>query len=186
MSWQEVRWRAEYLAFRLVAVVIDVLNVRQTKKLAEGMAWLLVYGLPRKWTRFHVAYANLETAFGDRRSPEELENIVYGMWVHLFRLVAEVIQFPRKVRLENCRDVITFRSRDQAVKAIGTGRPVFFLGGHFGNWEATTVTFGVFGFLMGIVARKLDNPYLHQWFVEARERTGHQLLLKHGGVDGMS
>jgi len=186
MTGQDLRWRAEYYAFRLAAMVIDILNVRQTRCLAEGMAWVFVHVLPRKWTRHRVAFDNLKQAFGDRYSPAELDDIIQGMWAHLFRLVAEIVQFPRKVRLRNCREVITFRRRNLAVKALATGRPVFLLGGHFGNWEATNITFGVFGFLMGIVACKLDNPYLHRWFVDSREQTGHQLLLKHGGVDGMA
>jgi KDO2-lipid IV(A) lauroyltransferase len=62
---------------------------------------------------------------------------------------------------------------------------VFILGGHFGNWEVSTATFGMFGFPMGIVARRLDNPYLHHWFFEARQTTGHRLYDKNSGWNDM-
>jgi KDO2-lipid IV(A) lauroyltransferase len=57
---------------------------------------------------------------------------------------------------------------------------VLFLGGHFGNWEISVNTFGHFGFPMGVVARPLDNPYLHEWFKAFRESTGNSLISKQG------
>jgi KDO2-lipid IV(A) lauroyltransferase len=57
---------------------------------------------------------------------------------------------------------------------------VLFLGGHFGNWEISVNTFGHFGFPMGVVARPLDNPYLHRWFQNFRESTGNSLISKQG------
>lgn len=183
--FKHLRWRLEYVAFRFLACMIDMLSVRQTARIAETLAWGFTRLLPKKWTRYHVARENIQRAFGDRFSPDEIDELIRKMWVHLFRLVAEVIQFPRKMRLENCREVIVFRNRRAAVKALTTDRPVLLLGGHFGNWEASMATFGVFKFRQGVIARKLDNPYLHEWFKQARERTGHQLLLKQGGWDGM-
>jgi KDO2-lipid IV(A) lauroyltransferase len=66
-----------------------------------------------------------------------------------------------------------------------SGRPVIVLSGHFGNWEIANSTFGVFGFRMGVVARDLDNTYLHDWFQAFREGTGHRLLSKRGGGASM-
>lgn len=182
---QQLRWRAEYVCFRLIACVVEILSVRQTVRVAHRLAWVMTRMLPKKWTRYHIAYDNLRLAFEDRYSPAEIDDLIRRMWVHLFRLVAEVVQFPRKLRLENCREVVVFRNRRAAVKALTSGRRVLILGGHFGNWEASMSTFGVFGFRQGFVARALDNPHLHRWFTRTRERTGHQLLLKSGGWDDM-
>lgn len=186
MSTQRVRWVGEYFIFRLLTCMIEIMSVRQTIRMAEFMGWLFVHVLPRKMTRYQVAFDNIQTAIGDQHSPQEIEEIIEKMWVHLFRLVAEMVQFPRKLHRENFREVISFHNRRAAAKALNSGRPVFMLSGHFGNWEATTATFGMFGFPMGIVARKLDNPYLHQWFLKTREVTGHRLLLKRGSWDGIS
>jgi Kdo2-lipid IVA lauroyltransferase/acyltransferase len=183
---QRLRWLGEYSIFRLITCMIEIMSVRQTIRLAEFMGWLFVHVLPRKMTRYQVAFDNIQTAIGDQNSPQQIEEIIEKMWVHLFRLVAEMVQFPRKLHRENYREVISFHNRRAAAKALNSGRPVFMLSGHFGNWEATTATFGMFGFPMGIVARKLDNPYLHQWFLKTREVTGHRLLLKRGSWDGIS
>ena len=181
ITWQH---RCEYLAFRSMCCVVGMLSPRQTRSLAEALT-ALIWRLPEKVSRAHVARENLRTAF-PYAEPEWIEQTRRAMWVHLFRMVAEMIQFERKLTLENCREVVVFRNRRESVKAMCTGRNVLVLGGHFGNWEASMMTFGIFGFPMGVVARDLDNPLLHRWFANARERTGHRLYAKQGGYDGMT
>lgn len=185
MSAKELRYRLEYVAFRMAACVMEVLSIRQTVTIARGLAWFMTYWAPRKLSRYHVAAENIRAALGQSLSDQETEQWIYRMWVHLVRLVIETVQMPRKLSLRNCRECVVFRDRKQVVEQLCQGRPVFFLGGHFGSWELSVATFGMFGFPMGVVARKLDNPYLNEWFQKSREQTGHQLYLKQGGFDGM-
>lgn len=181
----DLRHRAEYVAFRLFACVLSVLTVPQTVRFAELIASILTFRPLRRAARYHVAADNLRASFGDQFTDEQIHNTIRSMWVHLIRVAVEVVQLPRKMTLTNCREVIVFRNRAPVLKALCSGRPVFILGGHFGNWEVSTATFGMFGFPLGIVARKLDNPYLHRWFFEARQQTGHQLYDKRGGSNEM-
>jgi KDO2-lipid IV(A) lauroyltransferase len=166
----DLRHRAEYVAFRLFASVISVLTVQQTIRIADLLAALLTFRPLRRASRYHVAAENLRASLGDDLTDEQIERTIRAMWVHLVRIAVEVVQLPRKMTLTNCREVIVFRNRAPVLKALCSGRPVFILGGHFGNWEVSTATFGMFGFPLGIVARRLDNPYLHKWFFEARGR----------------
>lgn len=181
----DLRHRAEYFAFRSAMCLFQMLTVRQTIGLARAFSWVMTRLLPRKLTRSRVAEENLRRAFGDDLPAAEIDRLIRGMWEHLIRLLVEWSQLPRKMCLTNCRDVVVFRQRKQVLKAACSGRPVFILGGHFGNWEVSMATFGFFGFPMGIVAREMDNPYLHRWFQHSRQQFGHQLLLKDGGWDGM-
>lgn len=181
----DLRHRAEYVAFRLFACVLTVLTVPQTIRLANLVAGVLTSRPVRKAARYRVAAENLRASFGDELTDEQVDRTIRAMWVHLIRVAVEVVQLPRKMTLTNCREVIVFRNRAPVLKALCSGRPVFILGGHFGNWEVSTATFGMFGFPLGIVARRLDNPYLHKWFFEARQQTGHQLYDKRGGTNEM-
>lgn len=181
----KLRHRIEFFVFQALVCIVDCLSPRTTAWLAKWFAAVLHYGLPRKWTRYQVAYTNLRRAFGDKYSDAEIEMIVYGMWVHLFRTVAEIVQAPRKIHLHTYRRVIEFAEFRQTNEAICSGRRVLMLGGHFGNWEVGTALFGLWGFPMGIVAREMDNPLLHKWFREQRELTGHRMLLKSGDYDEM-
>ena len=159
--------------------------LRTSVRLAEGLAYLFVRVLPQKLVRGHVARENLRLAF-PQRSADEIEDLVRGMWRHLFRMVIEIIQLPRKVRRDNMADVFTFRNRDETVRAMCCGRPVLVLGGHFGNWEVGNVAFGAFGFPVNAVARDLDNPYLHEWFLKIRRKSGGKLISKRGGGGEMT
>lgn len=176
-----VRHLAEYLAFRTVVCLVQALSPRWCAVVAERLAAILHYGIPRKWTRYAIARDNIRSAFGDRYTDEQIDCLIYRMWVHLFRLVAEMILLPRKLRLDNVVQTIVFRNKPDVLRALCSDRPVIVLSGHFGNWEMAVSIFGLFGFKMGLVARELDNPYINRWFYESRKFTGHRPISKNGG-----
>lgn len=185
MNWLGLRQRLEYVAFRLLLCVWQILSPRGCTRLANQLAWVICYTLPRKLTRYHVARENLQQAFGAEKSDAEIDQIIFDMWVHLFRLLSEIAHLPRKLHLHNAFDVMQFRNKDLAVQALLSDRPVLLLSGHFGNWEMAISVFGQFGFPMGVVARELDNPYLQNWFARFRQQTGHCLIAKQSCFDRM-
>ena len=186
MSLFNLRQLLEYTIFQTLLFVVKCLPVRSSIVLAEGLAWMMMRVVPKKLSRHDVAKDNLKFAFGESLSDDQANHIIHGMWRHLFRMVCEMVQLPRRFRLANCAEILDFERRNDCVKALCSGRPVLFLGGHFGNWEISVNTFGHFGFPMGVVARHLDNPYLHKWFKEFRESTGNSLILKHGAGSELS
>ncbi|QDT62829.1 lysophospholipid acyltransferase family protein [Calycomorphotria hydatis] len=176
-----IRHRLEYAAFLVVECIVAALPIRWAAYLSEQFALFIVRSLPKKLSRYNIAAENLRNSFGDEMSEADIQRTIEQMWIHLFRLVVEIIQMPRKSHRENFPDVYDFRNREEVVRAMCSGRPVIMLSGHFGNWEAAMTAFGSFGFPGGIVARDLDNPYLHNWFARARQRTGGKLISKKGG-----
>lgn len=177
------RYLGEYLVFRTLVCVVQALSPAACARVAEWLAWVMCRVLPRKLTRYDVACENLRHSFGMRYDDRQLDAIIFRMWVHLFRLVGEMIHLPRKVRLENVVEAIAFRAKTDVVRALCSGRPVIVLSGHYGNWEMAISVFGLFGFRMGLVARELDNPYLNRWFLRFRRYTGHRQIPKKGGFD---
>ena len=180
---RRLRHLAEYLFVRTAACALAMLTPRQTKAIAEAAAGLMTR-LPARLVRRDLARENLRSAF-PHASDAWIDETVRAMWTHLFRMTAEIVQFPRKVVLENCREVLVFRNRAASVAAACSGRPVIVLGGHFGNWEASMTTFGTFSFPMGVVARELDNPLLNDWLSRSRQATGHRLIWKRGAGEAM-
>lgn len=170
----------EYIAFRMFVCLIDILPTAACARLSRAFAFFVHRCLPRKWTRYDVARGNIRTAFGESITDREVDRIIRDMWAHLFRVATEIVQLPRKMRLYNCADVVTFRNRDEMVRALCCGRPVIIVTGHYGNWEIANVTLGVFGFRLGVVARDLDNPHLDRWFRRWREQTGTHMIPKRG------
>lgn len=183
--WLRARHLAEYLLFRLIVCVVRALPHRATVMLARLLAAVVHRLLPRRLTRYSIAADNLRTAFGEDLPDSEVDRLVHGMWVHLFRMIFEIAQVSNKVRLYNSAEVVQFYNRELNVRALSQGRPVIFLSGHFGNWELANTTFGCFGYPTGVVARDLDNPWLHRWFEAFRQHTGHRMISKKGGSDKM-
>ncbi|MCR9201266.1 MAG: lysophospholipid acyltransferase family protein [Planctomycetaceae bacterium] len=180
MDARQLRYRAEYAFFLGVLFVLRCLPVSSANRFADALAWFLHRMLPRKWTRYKVSAENIRTAFGDELGDEQIDEMVHGMWQHLARLMVEIIQIERRFRLANTTKILDFHQREECVKALLTGRPVIFLSGHFGNWEISVNTMGHFQFPMGVVARDLDNPWLHRWFLNFRESTGNAMISKRG------
>jgi len=180
MDARKARFFCEYVFFCTVVFTLRCLPVRSVRRIADAHAWFLHRVVPQRLTRYSVAAQNIRCAFGDDVSEADVDRITYGMWRHLFRMVCEIIQLERRFRLYNCTDVIRFHQRNECIQAVATGRPVLFLGGHFGNWEISVNTFGHFDFPMGVVARDLDNPWLHSWFKRFRESTGNWTISKSG------
>lgn len=177
---KNIRYLAEYLIFCTLLFAVRCLPVATSVRSANGLAWMLFRFAPRKATRYQVARDNIATAFGETVSDAQADRMILGMWQHLARMVFEIIQMDRRLRLYNCTQHIDFYQRSLAVKALMQDRPVILLGGHFGNWEVSINTFGDFGMPMGVVGRDLDNPWLHQWFRNVRESKGNWLISKAG------
>ncbi len=68
---------------------------------------------------------------------------------------------------------------------MARGRGIFFLTGHFGNWELLAATHGLAGFGLSVVVRPLDNPYLEALIARARERSGLRAISKREAVQGV-
>ena len=179
-GWKlRLRHSCEYAVFRALLFVVQCLPAQVAFAMADLLAWLICR-LPPRWNRYGTAAANLRTAFGEDLPEAEIRRLFCGMWRHLFRMVCEMVQMPKRFSLAACTEVLTFEGREQCVRAILADRPVLFLGGHFGNWEISVATFGHFGFPSAVVARDLDNPWLQNWFRRFRESTGNQLVSKAG------
>ena len=186
MNWLRGRHWLEYVVFRAIVCLVEMLSPARSRDVARGLAFIVFRLLPRKWTRYEVARENLRQALGADVPGTVIDGHIHEMWEHLFRVVIEIAQLPRKVRDHNFLDVIQYGHGRQACwRAFSSGRPVLLVGGHFGNWEIANALFGLFGIPMGVVARDLDNPYLHEWFKRFREFTGHRMFSKDGASEQM-
>jgi KDO2-lipid IV(A) lauroyltransferase len=181
---KRLRHWAEYVAFRTLVCFVQALPAAVCSRLAEFLAAIIHQVVPRKLTRYQVAFENIRRAYPDR-SDARIDRMILAMWRNLFRMVFEIMLLPRKLRLDNVVEILDFRDRKGVVSALCSGRPVLVLSAHYGNWEMAVSIFGLFAFRMGVVARDLDNPFLDRWFRAFRRYTGHQLISKSGGANTM-
>ena len=158
-------------------------------RLPIGMAQALGAGLGRiaYWIlrgRRRVALDNLALVYGDTLSPDARATLARRSFEHLGMTAMECCRlfFGPAERL-------FARVRGQGMEYIGQamaqGRGIFFLTGHFGNWELLAATHGLAGFGLSVVVRPLDNPYLDSLIARARERSGLRAISKREAVQGV-
>jgi KDO2-lipid IV(A) lauroyltransferase len=54
--------------------------------------------------------------------------------------------------------------------------------GHFGYWEVQAIASAVRFMPISVLARKLDNPLLHDMLERIRSMTGNQVIYRHGAI----
>jgi KDO2-lipid IV(A) lauroyltransferase len=67
-------------------------------------------------------------------------------------------------------------------QAHEAGHGVFLLTGHFGCWEVNGLVHALRLAPIAVMARPLDNPYLHAMLEGVRQRTGNTVIYRRGGI----
>jgi KDO2-lipid IV(A) lauroyltransferase len=170
---------ADYFVYFLVRVlicIIQMLSYSAARQFADWLAWLAYY-VDRRHRL--VADDNLRHAFPDL-SAAQRDRQVRAVYRHFCMLLMEIIHIPRKLHPCNWRQYLDLSSGRQLVDALLSGRAVWLVTGHFGNWEMGGYVLGLLGFRTHAIARVLDNRYLDDFLRTFRERTGQKLLAKDG------
>ncbi len=168
-----------YFVVRLLICLVQAMRMETAARLARGIAWLFAEVLR---IRAGVVDENLAHAF-PHLSPQSRRELARRMWDHLFLLVVEVAQTPRKLHETNWRDYVTLRNSDTMVRSLLSDRPTLIITAHFGNFEVAGYVLGILGFPTYTVARTLDNPYLDRFVNRFRSGSGARIVPKNGGYD---
>ena len=175
--------RLQYLALRLFAMFVHMFDVRKNYRTARWIGELLWRVLPR---HRRIACEHLRRSFPDW--PEgRIRRVARKSFHNLVYLGLEVLLTPRLITPNRWRRHIRLRNMHQTVRLLvrqDTG--LIMLTGHFGNWEVIGYTMATLGFPTVSVARPLDNPYINEYVMGVRERTGQSILYKKGATATMS
>jgi KDO2-lipid IV(A) lauroyltransferase len=115
------------------------------------------------WLREHrVGRANLAAAFPEK-SPEEIEQILAGVWDNLGRIAAEFAYldqhwFDSIARLDESRIEFSDRSLETFVKLRDDGKPALFFAAHLGNWELPGLVAAAHGLDTAMLYRRPSVP----------------------------
>jgi KDO2-lipid IV(A) lauroyltransferase len=173
---------AVYALVRSVVCIVQLLPWGGSLALARGLAWL-AHRLDRRHRL--VAADNVRHAFPHLDEPG-VARLVRDSYLHLATMLVEIIRLPRTLRPANLYDHVHHAKPGdlELMRSwLGAGRARLVLTGHFGNWEVLCYVTGMAGFRGGILARRLDNPYLDRYLATLRRHTGHQLLDKNDDYD---
>ena len=172
-----MRHRLEYAAVRSLMLVVRLMPWRVVEfcGTALGVAFYLFDGAHRR-----VADRNVAAAF-PTRSAAERRTIVRGAFMHFGRLLFELLEF-NGLSEQKMLARVEFEGEERVRSAYAHGAGVLFVTGHFGYWELQALVHALKLQPMAVMARALDNPYLHRLLEQMRTRTGNSVIYRQGTV----
>jgi len=172
-----VRYRLE---FALVQVVTGCLRLMPMSAVRScgGLLGRMVSVVDR----FHrtIALDNLARAFPSR-SKRERRAVSRAMFVHFGSLLLELVKFGT-LSDEDILARVDVEGEEHVRQAYRQGRGVLFFTGHFGYWEMIAVAFSLRIEPVSVLARPLDNPYLHAMLERIRTRSGNTVIYRQGAI----
>lgn len=173
----------QYLALRLFAMFIHMFGVETNYRTARWIGELL-WRIDRRHRR--IACEHLRLSFPDW--PERrIERFARKSMYNMVYLALEVLLTPRMITSNRWRRHVRLKNAAESIRLLvrqETG--MILLAGHFGNWEVVGYMMATLGFPTVSVARPLDNPYINDYLMGVRERTGQSILHKKGATSGAS
>jgi len=167
-----VRLRFEAWLVAIVAAFVGRMPMRSARNLGRAVGRLACH-LDRLHRR--IALDNLAHAFPSR-TPAERAAIARGMFEHFGAVLFELLKFGTlsPVQMQRLVDV---EGEERLNQAYQHGRGVLLFTGHFGYWEVQGLMHPI-----SVLARPLDNPFLHQRLERIRTRTGNSVIYRQGAI----
>lgn len=134
-------------------------------------------------SRRNLARTNIARAFPGM-SPEEVDALSVRVFEHFGGVAAELFHALSHDPADALARVET-EGAALAKDAFASGRGVFFLSAHIGNWEWAALSPGALGISTSVVVRPLDNPLLDAAFTRLRSSTGNTVIEKRDAARGM-
>jgi Kdo2-lipid IVA lauroyltransferase/acyltransferase len=163
---------------RLIFAVLGLFPRRIRLSAGKGLGLGLYLLSPR---HRRMARANLDRAFGDRRSREEKSRIARASFAHLGLLLCDSMAFA-KVDPGRLDRIAVFEGLENVRGAYARGKGVFVFSGHYGNWEMVALLQGYLGLPLAMVTRPLDNPHLERRMYRYRTLSGNRVIHKRGAA----
>lgn len=172
-----VRYRLEYGLVMFVSAVLRLLPMTAVRTCGAALGRIVsaVDGFHRR-----IAFANLSRAFPSR-SPGDLRKVSRATFAHFGSFLLELIKFGT-ISDEEIAARFDIEGEEHLRQASEQGRGILFLTGHFGYWEMTGIVYGLRLGSLAVLARPLDNPYLHDLLERIRTRTGNRVIYRQGAV----
>ena len=175
---KRLRWRAENALVRATMWLARHASWGAARAMGSGLGRIF-YLLDVRHRR--VALDNLAAALPSR-SPAEHRAIVRRVFVHFGRLLFEWLKFSGLGR-DDMLTRIEWEGSEFAEAAYAQGKGVLFFTGHFGYWEMQALAHAAqSGRSIGVLARALDNPYLHDLLEQMRGVTGNYSIYRRGAI----
>ena len=136
--------------------------------------------------RRSVVLENLRRVFGATLPEEEIQKLAQAYYAHFVRFLVEFMKLPFLSAKQRNR-LIRVENKESPMGAWTREKGLFFLTGHFGNWEVATVAgikqFTEYRGLFHFVRRPLKPRWFNEFVTRRFQKAGFGSLDKRGTLD---
>ncbi len=149
-----------------MALVLGLLWLLPAKTASDIGGWVGRHlGPPLRVNR--RALRHLEIAFPEMAAAER-KRIVAAMWDNLGRVVSEYPHLGRIAALDS--ELLEVIGGERLIAEQKTGRPFILFSAHIANFELPPVSAHAHGVHLTIMARRVNNPFIHHLLMFFRRR----------------
>jgi KDO2-lipid IV(A) lauroyltransferase len=177
VSLSGARHRLEYGLVIAVRAVVAVLPDAAARGVGSTIGILSYAAAPG---RRRLAIRQLRAAF-PTRSEAECRAIARATFAHFGRLLVVLLKFST-CSPDQMRARVEFEGEERLRVALAAGKGAIVVTGHFGYWEIQGIAQALVLPPMSVLARQLDNPYLHALLERIRCATGNRVIYRHGAL----
>ncbi len=127
-----------------------------------------------------LATRQLQAAF-PARTARECREITRRTFEHFGRSLTVLLRFST-LTPDQMRRRVTVEGDARVREALAKGKGALLVTGHFGMWELQGICHPLVLPPIAVLARKLDNPYLHRLLEDMRTATGNKVIYRHGAI----
>ena len=171
-----------YIALRLVAMFVHMFSPAANYRTARLIGWAM-------W-RFDARHRRLAREHLRRSFPDwpadRIDRVGMESFQHLVKLAMEVLLTTRLMTHWTWRRYVRLANLTEPIRlSLERKAGLIFVTGHYGGFEMVGYMMATLGFPSVSVARPLDNPYINEFVMGVRERTGQSILYKKGAAASM-
>lgn len=168
-----------YKALRVAILLMSFIPFRVGQFLGRilGKAFAMI-----PLSRTMVSLENIRHAFGGSMSETAMRRLNRRVAMHFGQMLFEVPHILRLSRA-NLERYVVFEGRENLLAAIGKGKGVFVLTGHFGNWELMSAAISlIFAPGGAVVVRPIDFEAADRVITGLRSRFGTEVIPKQRAI----
>jgi KDO2-lipid IV(A) lauroyltransferase len=167
-----------YTLARMLLLVLGVLPfwMRRSGARLLGRLLYLFDGTHRR-----IAIKNITLAFGEQKTPSEIEQLARRVFTNLFDILFEVA-WSLRLNKNQLSAYFTISGFEHYQRALSGGKGVLLMTAHFGNWEMLSIVVHLTKISAYAVYRPIDLPFLDRLIKEIRTRFGAPTIATRTGA----
>ncbi|MFI5178838.1 MAG: lysophospholipid acyltransferase family protein [Vicinamibacterales bacterium] len=177
MTLVSLRYRLEYWLVLAVRGIVRILPDAAARGIGSlvGLGFYAVDPAHRR-----LAVRQLRAAF-PTRSASECRAVARRTFAHFGRLLVVLLKFS-VLTPDQIRARVEFEGEERVRAALEKGHGAILFSGHFGYWELQGLAQPLVLPSISVLARPLDNPYLHMLLEQMRLATGNRVIYRQGAL----